>query len=479
MAAPASSGQLTKATLWTVVDFVFGQGLNIAVIIVLARVLTPNEFGTVALLAIFLGLANALVEGGFGQALVQRQDITEEDKSTVFWLSLVSGVILTGCLLAIAPHIASFFDLPILLPIANIMSLGVLFGGFASVHRALLTKELAFQKLTFTRIASSIVSGGAAIWLALAGYGVFALAWQATLAALMTTLMLWFLADWRPTRVFRLSSVRRLFRFGGYMLASTILETIYSRAYTLLIGTFSGTVQLGYFARAESTARIVSGVIIHPISQVAFPAFSQMNKDIPAMAAAMRSAIQASMLFNTTAMLGLIGVAGPFVRGIFGDQWAPAIPLLQVLCVGGILMPLHALNLRAMMALGRSDLFFRLEVVKKLIGIAILLAASFWGSLGIAWGIVLAGFVSFFINTWYAQRILGYGAVAQMIDILPSVGVAVLVALAAQLTVASMEQDSQIAVLMVSVGVGALVFVVAVLLLRASWSLVLPPILRR
>lgn len=449
------SGSISNATLWTTLDFVLGRGLNILFIAVLARLLTPADFGTFALLAIFLGVSTALIESGFGLALIQKQDTTDEDNCTVFWISIGAATVVALLLVAAAPAIAGFFDLDVLVRLTYVMAMTVWVSGLGIVQRALLVKHLAFRQLTIVNLSALLVSSSVALYLAMSGLGVFALAWQGFFSALVTSALLWLLNPWRPKLSFSLSSAKRLFGFGGYMLASRLLDVIYSKAYTLLIGKYYGTVELGQFNRAETISQLVSGLVVHPITQIAFPAFSHMDGDRARMRAGLQDAVRVSMLFNAVAMFTLAAAAQPFVLTLLGAQWEPAVPILQVLCLSAVLMPLHVLNLQALMALGRSDLFFLLEVLKKVIGVAILVFASRYGAIGIAWGLVVAGLIAFVINAWYSGHHLRYGPLRQAGQVIPSLAFGLIAAGAGYMAMAASGIQSPVLLLVVAIGASA------------------------
>ena len=242
-----------SATLWSGADILMRQGLQFGISIALARLLSPEEFGTIALLYLFTGIASAFVDSGFSSALIQRQDITHTDESTVFWFNLAIGALVAISLWAAAPLIARFFVLPVLLPLTGLLALNIFLSALGSIHGTLLTKHLNFRVQMKIGAFSSLISGAIAITMAYYGYGVWALAAQTLAATILTTLLLWCLSPWRPALVFSKRSVRELFGFGGYMLASGLLDIIYNRAYTLLIGHFFGVKKLGFYNRADGT----------------------------------------------------------------------------------------------------------------------------------------------------------------------------------------------------------------------------------
>ncbi len=412
-----------SAVVWSGADIFLRQGLAFVVSIALARLLSPEEFGTIALLYLFTGIASAFVDSGFSAALVQRQDTTSTDESTVFWFNLTMGALVALGLGAAAPWIAGFFQLPILELLTLALALNVFVSALGSIHGTLLTKRLDFRTQMEIGAWSTLLSGTVAILLAWRGFGVWALAAQTLTATTVTTVLLWWLNPWRPRRVFSLDSARRLFGFGGYMLASGLLDIAYNRLYTLLIGKFYGVRELGFYSRADGVKQLPVGVLTGILSRVAFPIFSSAAHDPERLRRGTRLAVRGMMLINVPMMLGLAVVAEPLIATLFGAQWLPAVPILQVLCLAGVFWPLHVINLSVLMAQGHSHLFFRLEVVKKGLGVALLVAGAFYGVMGIAWSQVIFGALAFGINAYYTRRYLGYGPVAQIKDFSPALAV--------------------------------------------------------
>lgn len=413
-----------SATLWSGADIFLRQGLQFGVSIALARLLSPDEFGTIALLYLFTGLASAFVDSGFSAALVQRQDVTHTDESTVFWFNLAIGALVALVLWVAAPAIAAFYALPILVPLTAVMALNIFFSSLGSIHGTLLTKRLDFRTQMKVGSITTVTSGAVAVYLAWRGYGIWALAAQTLVATVVTTALLWVFNRWRPALVFSRASSRRLFGFGGYLLASSLLDIIYNRVNTLLIGKFYGVRELGFYNRADGTKQLPVGVLTGILARVAFPIFSAATHDKAQLRRGVQLALRGMMLINVPMMLGLVAVAEPLVLTLFGAQWLPSVPIMQVLCLGGVLWPLHVINLNVLMAQGYSDLFFRLEVAKKLLGTGLLAVGCYYGVMGIAWSQVVFGVLAFAMNAHYTKRHLDYGTVAQMRDFLPTVAIA-------------------------------------------------------
>ena len=414
------------ATLWSGGDIVLRQGLQFSVTIMLARLLSPADFGIVAMLALFTGVASVLMDGGFSAALIQRQGVDHADESTVFWCNLGIAILLALVLFLAAPAIAYFYRTPVLVPLTRLMALVVVLGALGAIHSTLLTKQLDFRTQAKAGVVAALVSGIVAIAMAWRGYGVWALAVQAVAMAAVMTAMLWWLHAWRPAWKFSRASVRNLFGFGGYHLGSSLLEVLYARFYTLLVGRLFGARDLGLYNNAETTRQMPAGFFGSLLARVALPMFSSAAHDTAVLRRGVQLSIRGIMLVSTPVMLGIAALAEPLVLLLFGRQWLPAVSILRVLCLAGVLYPLHAINLQALMAQGHSRLMFRLELAKKAIGIVLILAGAWFGVMGIAWSQVAFSVVALAINTGYTRKLIGYGATAQLRDLAPSLLAAIL-----------------------------------------------------
>ncbi|WP_262966584.1 lipopolysaccharide biosynthesis protein [Methylobacter psychrophilus] len=447
--------RIFSATLWSGADIFMRQGLQFFVSIILARLLSPEEFGLLAMLSLFTGIAGLFIDSGFSSALIQRQDITSKDESTVFFFNLGTGlfVALGLCLAApwidrffeqpilqdktfvttlnlyTVPWLASFFELPVLQSLTYVMAFNLLLGSFASIQGVLLTKVLNFKALMKIGVVASLLSGVLAVALAWKGFGIWSLALQSLASTLITVVLLWLWHPWRPQWVFSLASLRSLFRFGGFMLLSGLLDTLYTRIYSIIIGKLFSAQELGFYTRADNTQQLPVNVLTNVLHRVAFPIFSADAADKVQLARRMRKALRTIMLLNIPAMLGMMVVAEPLVITLIGEKWLPSVPILQVLCLGGVIWPLHVLNLNVLMAQGYSNLFLRIEIVKKVIGIIAIVVASFYGILAIAWSQVVVGVLCFLINAHYTKVFLDYSAWKQTRDLLPYLTVSILMTL--------------------------------------------------
>jgi teichuronic acid exporter len=408
-----------SATIWNGIDTFTRQGVQFIITMILARLLTPTDYGTVGLLSIFFGVAGVFISSGFSSALIQRQEISDVDLSSVFYFNAGIALLFSLLLCAVAPWIAAFYNMPVLTPLTRLMAASLFIGAFGSIQSTLLTKSLNFRRLCIISLATMAVSGSVAVILAWRNYGVWSLAISTVAGTCITTLLLWVLSSWRPRFVFSVTAVRSLFRFGGFLLISGLLDTLFNRLNTLVIGKFYSPQDLGYYSRADGAQQLPASLLSSIISRVTFPIFSAAQNDKELLRAGLQKAIAVVMMLNIPIMLGMAVTARLLVLVLFGEQWLPCVQYLQILCLGGILWPLHILNLNILTAQGYSNLFFRLEVIKKVIGIVILGAACFFGIYAIAWSIVVTSVICFAINAHYSGLFLNYGTVPQTVDLLP------------------------------------------------------------
>ncbi|EIC29690.1 MULTISPECIES: lipopolysaccharide biosynthesis protein [Methylomicrobium] len=430
---PSLQNNVSKGILWSAVDVSLRQGSQFAVLIVMARILSPEDFGVMALLALFAGLANVFVDGGFGSALIQRQNVTRTDESTVFFFNLAMGFSALVALCVLAPYLARLFDKPILRPLTYAMAANVFIGAFGAIHTTLLTKELNLKLIARIGGIASAVSGALAIGLALEGFGPWSLALQVVAANAVSTLLLWHWHAWRPLWTFSFSSLRSYFRFGGYLLIVALADLLHTHLYSLLIGKFYQVREVGFYDRAQKTQSLPVNFIMLVINRVAFSAFSTLAEDRERLSRAFRKAQRLVLFVNTPLSILTIVLAEPIVLALFGEKWLPSAPLLQVLGIAGLLWPMHILNTNVLKAQGRSDLFFNIMLVKKSVAIGLTVWGSFYGIIAIAWAQVAASVFALAVNAYYSKIFLNYGVFRQLQDLLPSLTAGALAGAAAWL----------------------------------------------
>jgi O-antigen/teichoic acid export membrane protein len=415
------------AALWSSGDVIIKNGLNFGVTILLTRLLTPVEFGIVALLSLFTGIAGAFVDGGFSSALVQKQDTCITDESTVFWFNLTLGTIAGLILWELGPTIAAFYDLPVLTPLVGLMAINITISALASVQNALLMKRLDFRLLTQINATAMIISSIIAVWLAWVGFGIWALAAQTFSLSIVTTTLLWWFSKWRPKRIFSFAALRKLFGFGGYIFASTLLHNVFANSYTVIIGRFFKVTDVGHYQRATGLSDSISLLLSTVVARVSFPLFSAIANDKERLHRGAQMTLRGTMLLNVPAMLGLFIVADNLVITLYGEAWRFAVPYLKILAIAGLFMPLHSINLNLLLAQGYSRQYFHLEIVKKTVGIVCLLIGAWYaGVIGVAWATLLFNTIGIVINTHFTKKHVGYGLFNQLKDILPIINLAML-----------------------------------------------------
>jgi O-antigen/teichoic acid export membrane protein len=406
----------TTAATWSALEIICRIGVQFVVTVIFARLLAPEDFGTLSILLIFTTLGAVFVDAGFGVALIQRRTPTADECFTVFAFSSAMGILLATLLAVSAPIVAHFFDQPALAPLLTFVALVLPLGGLAAVPDAILSTRLDFRSRTLCQLVASLGSGALGISLAMLGFGVWSLAWQVVIAAAIRTTALWAISGVRPIGRVRMDAIRSLGGFGGYMLISSLFDTAFSRLQWALIGKVSNTTSLGYYVVADTTQQAPASFINAVLNRVGLPVFATISNDQVKLRAALRMTLQVAMFLFVPAMVGIALVAEPLVRSLYGEQWLQAAPFLTILALGTSLWPMHILNLAAITAQGRSDLFLRLELWKKIASLILLCVGSYWGALGVAWSMLVANALSAAINTYYSGTMLGYGVVAQLKD---------------------------------------------------------------
>lgn len=420
MAEQSLKQKTIKGTAWSMIDSVANQGITFLVGLVLARLLTPQEYGLIGIILIFVAVFNSIVDSGFSNALIRKTDAKNIDYNTVFISNLVMSVVLFGAMFFSAPWIAKFFSQPQLEPLAKVMASIVLINAFAIIQRTLLVKKIDFKTQTKISLIASISSGGIGIAMALCGYGVWSLVGQQISRQLLNTLFLWVFTKWYPRLQFSFESFKELFGFGWKLLASSLIDTLWREIYQVVIGKFYTPATLGQYTRAHQFSSIASSNLTSIIQRVSYPVLSSIKDDIVRLKMAYKRVIKITMLITFSLMLGLAAVAKPFVLVLIGEQWLPCVPYLQIICFQMMLYPLHALNLNMLQVQGRSDLFLRLEIFKKCIAVIPLMLGIFVDIYWMLWGSVIGGLFAYYLNAYYSGPFLNYSIKEQVKDIIPS-----------------------------------------------------------
>jgi len=405
---------------WSFIDNAAVKILQFAIGIILARLLSPKEFGLIGMLTVFIALSRSFIDSGFGNALIRKNQCTQTDYSTVFYFNLVVGILLYIILFISSGSIAAFFNEPQLRQILQVFGLVVIIDSFTIIQKTILTKNINFKLQARISVISSIGSGIVAITLAYNGFGVWSLVIQQLLRQGLNSLFLWIWNKWLPTLVFSRESFKNLFAFGSKLLLSGLIYTTFNNLYYFVIGKFFSAQELGFYTRANQFSNLPSQQIQGVISRVSYPVLSEMQDDPVRLKAAYQRLIRSTVYITFFLMLSMAAVAEPMVIGLIGEKWRQSIIYLQLLCIVGMFYPLHALNLNMLQVKGRSDLFLKLEIIKNLLIVPVVLLGL---SFGIKWmiaGMIVKSFIAYYLNSLWSGKLIGYSFFEQIKDIWPS-----------------------------------------------------------
>lgn len=414
---------------WSFADNIFNQGITFLVGLVLARLLTPEEYGLIGIITIFIAIFNSIVDSGFSNALIRKNDVEAVDYNTVFITNMVLSIVLFFTMFFTASAIAEFFSQPLLEPLTKVMASIVIVNAIAIIPRTIFVKRLDFKTQTKISLIASLTSGVVGIIMALAGFGVWSLVAQQISRQLLNTIFLWIWSRWYPKLQFSIQSFKELFGFGWKLLVSGLIDTIWKEIYQVVIGKCYSAETLGQYTRAQQFGSIFSSNLTIVVQRVSYPVLSEIQDDKKRLKYAYKKVIKVTMLVTFCCMLGLAAVAKPMILVLIGKQWLPAVPLLQIICLNMMLYPLHAINLNMLQVQGRSDLFLKLEIIKKAIAAVPLVLGIFVGIYWMLWSSVITGFIAYYLNAYYSGKFLDYSIWEQIKDIFPSFVVASVMAI--------------------------------------------------
>ena len=422
--ADSLKAKTVRGTIWSGIDSIAGQGITFLVGLVLARLLTPQEYGLIGYIAIIIAILNSIVDSGFSNALIRKKDAGEIDYDTTFIFNMALSLLMAGVMIVTAGPVSRFLNEPELVPLIRTMSVIVVINAAAIIQRTTLTKRVDFKTQTKVSLIASVTSGAVGIGMALSGMGVWSLVGQQLSRQLLNTIFLWIFNRWMPTLQFSWRSFRELFGFGWKLMVSGLIDTTWKEIYQLVIGKCYTTETLGQYTRGKQFSDIFSTNMTTIIQRVSYPVLSSVQDERTRLREGYRKIIKVAMLLSFVLLFGLGAVAEPLLYMLIGGQWSEAARYLQIIVFSACLYPLHAINLNMLQVEGRSDLFLKLEIVKKIIAIGPILLGVFISIEWMLWGSVLTGLFSYLLNSFYSGKMIGYGSWAQLKDILPSFGVA-------------------------------------------------------
>jgi O-antigen/teichoic acid export membrane protein len=405
---------------WSLVDVISSQGTLFIVGIILARLLSPFDFGLIGSIAIVIAISDSIINSGFSNALIRKIKCTKEDYNTVFYFNIFSSVFLYVILFFIAPYIAIYFKQSKLTDIVRILSIVIIIDAFSLIQRTILIKQIDFKFQSKISISSSFISGFISIFLAFNGFGVWSLVWQRIISRLASLIFLWSSNRWFPDGKFSLKSFKELFGFGSKLLLSGIIDTVYNNIYFILIGKYFSLETLGYFSKSQEFSNIPSQGIGGIINRVAYPVLSGFQEDKTKLRHYYRRLIKSSMFITSIVMICLAAASESIVLTLLGEKWIKSIPYLQLLSFVGILYPLHLLNLSILQVKGRSDLYLKLEIIKKLLGVPLIILGVIYGVKVMIIGMLISSILSYFVNSFWSAKFIDYTINDQLKDIFPS-----------------------------------------------------------
>lgn len=405
---------------WSFIDNIASSGITFLVGLVLARLLTPKEYGIMAMIAVFIAVSNSIIDSGFSNALIRKTRIERVDYNTVFYFNLTVSILIYTLLYLAAPAISVFFKESVLVEIIRILGLVLIINAFSVIPRTQFVRDVNFKTQTKVSLISSISSGVFGIGMALGGMGVWSLVGQQLSRQFLNTLFLWIYSKWYPVWEFSRKSFKELFEFGSKLLLSGLLDTIYKNIYYIIIGRFYTSAQLGQYTRADQFNMIFSSNLTSVVQRVSYPVLSSIQEEPERLRETYQKVIKITMLITFACMLGLAAVAKPLILILIGEKWLPAVYFLQIICFSGMLYPLHAINLNILQVKGRSDLFLKLEIIKKIIAVGPIVVGVVYGIEYMLWGGVLTSFIAYFLNSYYSANLMNYPTSEQIKDILPT-----------------------------------------------------------
>lgn len=422
-----------KGVAWSGIDNIAQYGVSFVVSIILARLLSPDDYGLLGIIAVFTAICTAIINGGFTTALIRKKDANDDDYNTSFIVNLSMSLILYVVVFACAPLIAVFFHRQELVSLTRISSLGMVIGAFALVQQTKLTKRIDFKTQTKITIVASVISGVSGIVMALLGFGVWSLVAQHLLSTFLRTALLWYYNDWTPSFKFSLSSFHELFGFGWKIMASSVLATIWQELFQVVVGKFYSPATLGQYTRAKQFSQLFSNNLTSVIQRVTYPVLSNIQEDKERMVSAYRRIIKVTMFITFISMFFVGAISEPLLYCLIGPKWHEAATYLPFICISGSLYPLHAINLNMLQVQGRSDLFLGLEIIKKFIGLIPLAVCVIWGIIPMLYVNLIVSMIYYLLNSYYSGRIIGYSSWMQLKDIAPSFGIALIISMSVYL----------------------------------------------
>ena len=445
--------------VWRFAERCGAQLVTFIVSIVLARILAPEDYGQIALITVFTTIMQVFVDSGLGTALIQKKDADDLDFSSVFYFNFAVCLILYAVMFGAAPFIAGFYNDSSLTPIIRVISLTIVISGVKGIQQSYVSRNMLFKRFFYATLGGTTFSAFLGIALAYAGFGVWAIVAQQLSNTAIDTLILWLTVKWRPKRMFSWERLKGLLSFGWKMLASSLLDTVYNNIRSLIIGKMYSSSDLAYYDQGKKFPNVIVTNINTSIDSVLLPTMASTQDDAGRVKSMTRRAIKTSTYIMAPLMMGLAFCAEPIVELVLTDKWLPCVPFLRIFCITYMFYPIHTANLNAIKAMGRSDLFLKLEIAKKVVGMALLLSTMWFGVMAMAYSLLIGTVTGMIINSWPNRKLLNYSYLEQMRDILPGIALAVFMGFCVNLV--SLFHLPNVATLLIQIPLGALIYIAA------------------
>ena len=443
--------------IWRFAERCGAQLVTFIVSIVLARILMPEDYGTVALVTVFTTIMQVFVDSGLSTALIQKKDADDLDFSSVFYFNFAVCIILYLIMFFAAPAIASFYEMPELTSIVRVVSLTIVISGVKGVQQSYVSRNMLFKRFFYATIGGTIFSAFLGVTMAYLGFGVWAIVAQQLSNTAIDTLILWITVRWRPKKMFSWERLKGLLSFGWKMLASALLDTLYGNIRSLVIGKMYSSADLAYYNQGDKFPRVIANNINTSIDSVLLPTMASVQDEPARVKSMTRRAIKTSTYIMAPLMMGLAFCAEPIVRLVLTDKWLPCVPFLRIFCITYMFYPIHTANLNAIKAMGRSDLFLKLEIAKKIVGMALLLSTMWFGVMAMAYSLLVSSVTSQIINSWPNRKLLNYRYWDQLKDILPGIALAVFMGCCVNLV--GLLHLSNTVTLLIQIPMGAVIYI--------------------
>lgn len=459
-----TKGSITSNIFWRFAERSGAQLVTFIVQIVLARLLDPEAYGTVALITVFTMILQVFVDSGLGNALIRKKDADDLDFSTVFYTNIVFCLLLYLLIFFCAPFIAGFYDDLSMTPYIRVLGLTVLISGMKNVQQAYVSRHMMFRKFFFVTLGGTITAGVVGVIMAFQGFGIWALVAQHVANVLISTILLWTIVNWRPIKKFSFDRLKDLFGYGWKLLASSLLDTVYRELRQLIIGKYYSSSDLGYYNQGNKIPTLITSNINSSIDSVLLPVMANVQEDRDHLRKMTRRSISMSVYIMAPFMIGLAFVAESLIKLLLTDKWLPAVPYLRVFCITYMFYPIHTANLNAIKAMGRSDIFLWLEILKKIVGLVAMFVTMRISVMAMAYSLLVTNFLGQVINSWPNRKLLNYGYLNQLKDILPSILLAAVMGCCVHLF--DFFNLPKIALLIVQIISGAVIYIAGSKLLK-------------